>query len=228
MPRHLLFTSSRDGVTEADVDAALRPLFAPDTILVSGGARGGDRIAARLWRGWGGQVDEHPVMPAQWQRSRGAGYRRNAEMVATVKAAGDGECVAVIARCAAPECPRTGTHGTHGAVHCADLAEDAGLPVHRVKAAAAGQPRTATKPATRRQGRYYPPGMAVPEGICPGCRSAKLVSGRTSCQACGVVAAMAAASAQAVAYPDLSHGHPRHMYVLPSDTNGQREAEAGS
>src|SRR5258708_368337 len=38
----LLFTSSRDGVTEADVEAALRPLFAPDKVLVAGGARGGD------------------------------------------------------------------------------------------------------------------------------------------------------------------------------------------
>jgi hypothetical protein len=41
MPRHLLFTSSRDGVTEADVEATLRSLFAPDKTLVSGGARGG-------------------------------------------------------------------------------------------------------------------------------------------------------------------------------------------
>ena len=32
-----------------------------------------NRIAARLWRAWGGQVDEHPVRPVEWQRSRGAG-----------------------------------------------------------------------------------------------------------------------------------------------------------
>lgn len=145
MRRHLLFTSSRDGVTEADVEAALRPLFAPDKILVSGGARGGDRIAARLWRGWGGQVDEHPVTPAQWQHSRAAGYRRNAAMVATVKAAGDGECLAIIARCTAAGCPKTEPHGTHGAVHCAGLAEAAGLPVTRVKTA----PQPAAKTATQ-------------------------------------------------------------------------------
>ena len=42
----LLFTSSRDGVTEADVEAALRPLFAPGKVLVTGGARGGDQIAS--------------------------------------------------------------------------------------------------------------------------------------------------------------------------------------
>jgi hypothetical protein len=224
--KYLLFTSSRDGITEDDVEAALRPLFAPDKILVSGAARGGDQIAARLWRQWGGQVDEHPVRPVEWQRSRGAGQRRNAEMVAKVQAAVGAECLAVIARCTATECPRTEPHGTHGAVHCAGLAEDAGLPVHRIKAAVADQPRTAAKPATRRHSRYYPPDMALPEGICPGCRSAALTSGRTSCQACGLVAAMPPARAQA--YPDLSHGHRGHMCVLPGANADQPEAEAGS
>ena len=60
----LLFTSSRDGVAEADVEAALRPLFALGKVLVAGGARGGDQIAAQLWRQWGGQVDERKVSPA--------------------------------------------------------------------------------------------------------------------------------------------------------------------
>ena len=131
----LLFTSSRDGVTEADVEPALRGLFSPDKILVTGGARGGDQIAERLWSQWGGQVDSHPVSPEAWQRSRGAGYARNAEMVADVKASG-GECLAVIARCVNPQCTRTEPHGTHGAVHCAGLAQAAGLPVTRVKAGA--------------------------------------------------------------------------------------------
>jgi len=129
----LLFTSSRDGVAEADVEAALRPLFAPGKVLVAGGARGGDQIAARLWRQWGGQVDERKVSPEAWQRSRGAGYARNAEMVAEVKARG-GECLAVIAQCASPKCERGEPHGSHGAVHCAGLAEAAGLSVSRVKA----------------------------------------------------------------------------------------------
>jgi hypothetical protein len=129
----LLFTSSRDGVTEADVAAALRPLFAPGKVLVAGGARGGDQIAARLWREWGGQVDERKVSAEAWQRSRGAGYARNAEMVAEVKARG-GDCLAVIAQCASRTCDRGEPHGSHGAVHCAGLAEQAGLPVTRVKA----------------------------------------------------------------------------------------------
>jgi hypothetical protein len=129
----LLFTSSRDGVAEADVEAALRPLFAPGKVLVAGGARGGDQIAARLWRSWGGPVDERKVSPGAWQRSRGAGYARNAEMVAEVKASG-GECLAVIAQCASPKCERGEPHGSHGAVHCAGLADAAGLAVSRVKA----------------------------------------------------------------------------------------------
>jgi hypothetical protein len=124
----LLFTSSRDGVTETDIQAGLRPLFAPGKILVCGGARGGDQIAARLWRRWGGQVDEYPVTAAGWQHSRGAGYARNAAMVATVTAAGEGACLAVIARCTSPGCPRPGPHGTHGAVHCAGLAAAADTP----------------------------------------------------------------------------------------------------
>jgi Protein of unknown function (DUF4031) len=129
----LLFTSSRDGVTEAEVAAALRPLFAPGKVLVAGGARGGDQIAARLWRQWGGQVDERKVSPEAWQRSRGAGYARNAEMVAEVKAKG-GEFLAAIAQCASPKCDRGEPHGSHGAVHCAGLAEAEGLPVIRVRA----------------------------------------------------------------------------------------------
>jgi Protein of unknown function (DUF4031) len=109
----LLFTSSRDGVTEAQVEAALRPRFTPGKTLVTGGARGGDQIAERLWRQWGGQVDSHPISPVAWRHSRGAGHARNAQMVAEVKAT-SGECLAVIARCADSGCARAEPHGTHG------------------------------------------------------------------------------------------------------------------
>ena len=165
----LLFTSSRDGVTEADVEAALRPRFAPRKTLVTGGARGGDQIAERLWRQWGGPVDSHPVSPQAWQRSRGAGYARNAQMVAEVQASAGGECLAVIARCADPSCERNEPHGSHGAVHCAGLAEAAGLPVTRVKARVAAPESdpgggTPAEPAAGRHGRYYPPGVACPRG----------------------------------------------------------------
>jgi hypothetical protein len=190
----LLFTSSRDGVTETEVEAALRPRFTPGKTLVTGGARGGDQIAERFWRQWGGPVDSHPVSPAAWRRSRGAGYARNAEMVAQVKATG-GECLAVIARCADSGCARREPHGTHGAVHCAGLAEAAGLPVTRIRAGAdAGESdvkgSARAEPTARPHGRYYPPGVALPEEICPGCRSSALLSGRTKCQACGALEAL--------------------------------------
>jgi hypothetical protein len=271
----LLFTSSRDGVTEADVEAALRPMFAPGKVLVAGGARGGDQIAARLWREWGGQVDERKVSPEAWQRSRGAGYARNAEMVQEVKAKG-GECLAVIARCTSPKCDRAEPHGTHGAVHCAGAAEAAGLPVTRVKAAtqvggdieaaiqslsAAGilaPERTATRVAGARTapagpaadecnasdcgqpGRLYMAGIRCDDhkppvtfwpateatvaergGPCPCCGKARLTLGRMICQGCGVVAATQPPPERE--FPDLSHGQPGHMCVLP-----EREAEAGS
>ena len=123
----LLFTASRDGITEADV-AALRPKFAPDKILVAGGARGGDTCAARLWRRWGGRVEELDVTPGEWSSSRGAGLDRNSRMVDMVKVSG-GVCLALVARCARPRCPRREAHGSHGATHCAQLARDAGIPV---------------------------------------------------------------------------------------------------
>ncbi|TQS43742.1 DUF2493 domain-containing protein [Cryptosporangium phraense] len=100
-------------------------------ILVHGGARGADTIAATLAgrRGW--QVEAHP---ADWptcapdcrpghRRTRydgatycpTAGHRRNAAMVA----AGADLCLAFIRA------------NSTGACHCANLAETAGIPVLR-------------------------------------------------------------------------------------------------
>jgi hypothetical protein len=124
----VLVTASRDGIEVADVEAALKPHFDPRRVLVAGGARGGDRIAQSLWQAWGGEIDQHQVSPAAWERSRGVGYERNAKMVTKVRARG-GECVAIVARCMEPRCTRQEPHGTHGASHCADLAKQAGIPV---------------------------------------------------------------------------------------------------
>ena len=144
----LLFTASRDGITEADVAAALRPKFAPDKILVAGGARGGNTYAARLWRRWGGRVEELDVTPGEWSSSRGAGLDRNSRMVDMVKVSG-GECLALVARCARPRCPRREPHGSHGATHCAQLARDAGIPVdwRKIGPGADPQPEQALSPA---------------------------------------------------------------------------------
>jgi hypothetical protein len=85
-----------------------------------------------------------------------------------------------------------------------------------------------SRTAPRRHGRYYPPGLALPEGICPACRSVALTAGRHKCQACGLVKALAPGPHRAAVYAGLSHGQPGHMCVLPGAVQAEREAGAGS
>jgi hypothetical protein len=217
----VLVTASRDGLTQADVESALRPHFAPGRTLISGHARGGDLLSEEIWQAWGGDVERRPVRSEAWQRSRGAGYQRDAEMVIEARARG-GECVAIIARCARAECTGVAPHGSHGTVNTARMAEAAGMRVDRVKAGAA-QRSAAAEPEARRHGRPYPPEMELPEGICPGCRSATLASGQVSCQGCGMARGYRPAPA---AYPDLSHGQPGHLCVLPGPRGEVPEAVA--
>jgi len=159
----VLLTSSRDGLTEQDVEAALRPVFAPDKILLSGHARGGDQTGGRLWRGWGGELWSRPVHPQRRTRRRGAGYARNAAMVAEMVRHGGGECVAVIAGCAHPRCGREGPPGTHGTTHCAGLANDAGLTMHWHKAGATeAQPGQQPEPVNPGRNRAHEPPAAKP------------------------------------------------------------------
>jgi hypothetical protein len=212
----LLVTASRDGLTRADVQGALQPHFVPGRVLISGGARGGDLMSEEVWEGWGGTVERRAVDPAAWQRSRGAGYQRDAEMVTEARARG-GECVAIIARCARAECTGTARHGSHGTVNTARMAEAAGMRVDRVKAGGHAQSCAAAEPEARRHGRYYPPEMELPQGICPGCRSATLTSGRVTCQGCDMAAGYRPAAAT---YADLSHGQPGHLCVLPARPGG--------
>lgn len=69
---------------------------------------------------------------------KAAGDYRNADMVNRVAAAGmaghDAACLAFIDPCVKPNCPfrhSLGTHGSHGASHCADLAEAADIDTRR-------------------------------------------------------------------------------------------------
>lgn len=87
----------------------------PDAILVHGAARGIDRAAARIWQTWGLPVEAHPVSPAEWAVSNGAGHARNARMVH----AGADLCLAFI------------RDNSPGATGCAALAEAAGIPTYR-------------------------------------------------------------------------------------------------
>lgn len=111
--RRVLVTGSRDWTDQQTIAVALREWRAPGAVLLHGGARGADRIAAAVWRSWGLRDEAHP---ADWQRSgRGAGPVRNQLMVA----AGADVCLAFI------------NDASRGATHCAATAEHAGIPTVR-------------------------------------------------------------------------------------------------
>lgn len=118
----VLVTGSRTWpVSDTLLPDILGQLFdlAPEVVLVVGydpvrqRPAGVDRIAYQFWLNAGGKVEPHP---ADWQRyGRGAGFRRNQEMVDS----GADLCVAFI------------HDGSSGASHCAEWAEAAGIPVVR-------------------------------------------------------------------------------------------------
>lgn len=76
-------------------------------------------------------IEPHPAQnhPTQdfgpWP---GAGPRRNTYMVGL---GGYDLCLAFIGPCASPRCRRTDNHPSHGAMGCAELADQAGIPVRR-------------------------------------------------------------------------------------------------
>jgi YspA, cpYpsA-related SLOG family len=113
--RRVLVTGSRTWTDTTTIATALREVWGDGTaVLISGACpHGADRIAEQLWKQWGGQVEAHP---ADWTRhGRQAGFRRNAEMVAT----GADVCLAFI------------HEHSRGATHTANLAETATIPTHR-------------------------------------------------------------------------------------------------
>lgn len=114
----LLITGTRKGwdhqiLTDALTDALLRLGTGDGTVLVHGAAPGVDRQAAYIWKGWGLEDEPHP---AQWEaHGKAAGPIRNQEMVDL----GADLCLAFIH----PD--------SVGTVHCARIAEAAGIPVER-------------------------------------------------------------------------------------------------
>jgi hypothetical protein len=113
--RRVLVTGSRDWTDTTTIAAVLRRWRTPGAVLVHGGARGADRIAAAIWRAWGLPTEQHR---ADWDRhGNAAGYIRNQHMVT----AGATVCLAFI------------LDNSRGATHCAQIAETAGIPTHRIE-----------------------------------------------------------------------------------------------
>ena len=90
---------------------------APITLVSGACPRGADRIAEMHAEGWGWTVERHP---ADWDAHRkAAGYIRNQQMVDL----GADICLAFV------------RDGSHGATHCGQAAERAGIPTRWFKAA---------------------------------------------------------------------------------------------
>ena len=139
-PYRVLVTGSRDwddvitisaALEQALIDAGPRPVLVVHGACPSGADWHADHYA-RWLRGKGCTIDveQHP---AQGHPTRDfgpwpeAGPRRNAHMVSL----GADLCLAFISPCTRPRCHRPRPHPSHGASHCAHLAEQAGIPVRR-------------------------------------------------------------------------------------------------
>jgi hypothetical protein len=127
----VLVTGSRKGTSRDDVRRRLdevRAELPPQTLMVvvHGDAEGADRYAKEwaLEHPEGVLEEPHPVTGADYDAHGAiAPILRNVEMVRL----GADVCLAFVARCGCRK--RATPHGTHGSVHCATAAGDAGIPV---------------------------------------------------------------------------------------------------
>lgn len=128
----ILFTASRHLRDRTPVHTGLENTVAqvPEeqpVIVMQGGARGGDRFADEWAQAHRPRIKPREY-PAQWEKfGNRAGRLRNEEMVDRHP----NVCLAIILACVSPKCDRTEPHGSHGATHCADLAETDGIPTFR-------------------------------------------------------------------------------------------------
>lgn len=110
----ILVTGSRDWYDSGAIyDALTRIVTDEPIVVVQGGARGADTIAAGIADNLGYEVETYK---ANWRRDgKSAGFLRNAHMVSL----GADLCLAFI------------RNESRGATMCANLAERAGIPVRR-------------------------------------------------------------------------------------------------
>lgn len=99
-------------------------------VVVHGTAKGADTLADEWVRRWSDSsalqvtAERHP---ANWAHHHGqAGYLRNAAMIRR----GAALWLAFLMPCDKPGCDRPQPHDSHGATHCAEVAADAGIPLH--------------------------------------------------------------------------------------------------
>jgi hypothetical protein len=130
----ILITGSRTWTDRDTIWRALGDTVAPiditrETILVSGACpTGADAIAEAWARKYGLTIERHPAQDfGPWPA---CGPIRNQHMVSL----GADIALAFIGPCTSPRCRRTDPHPSHGASGCADLAEQAGIPVRRMTA----------------------------------------------------------------------------------------------
>ncbi|NJA56715.1 DUF2493 domain-containing protein [Streptomyces sp. NEAU-H3] len=133
-PYRILITGSRGwedhDLVRAHLTAAVYQQV--PAVIIHGGCPIGPDAVASWW------VRQHRVIglteerhPADWKtHGRAAGPLRNTAMVGL----GADLCLAFISPCTKTTCRRPHPHGSHGATNCADLAEQAGIPVRRFTA----------------------------------------------------------------------------------------------
>jgi hypothetical protein len=128
----ILVTASRHLKDRRPVHAGLEQTVAqvPEeqpVIVMQGGAKGGDLFADEWAEARRPRIKSR-TYPADWNRfGNRAGRLRNEEMVARRPDV----CLAIILACVSPKCDRVEPHGSHGAVHCADIAEADRIPTFR-------------------------------------------------------------------------------------------------
>ncbi|MFJ6729432.1 SLOG family protein [Streptomyces sp. NPDC091281] len=125
-------TGSRDwtdqqAIAEALADAVHSIPVDQETVLVSGACpRGADALAEQWARRYGLTIERHRAEDfGPWPA---CGPIRNKHMVQL----GADLCIAFIGPCTSSRCHRPRPHPSHGASHCARLAEAAGIPVRRI------------------------------------------------------------------------------------------------
>lgn len=129
----LLITGSRDWTDVNAIRNALAEAWraaqpARVTLVVGRCSSGADKIAEDLWVERGLPIEAHP---ADWCLGRNAGPARNKHMVEQ----GADLCLAFVGPCTSPRCLDTPPHDSHGTAGTVQLAANAGIPTHVVRAA---------------------------------------------------------------------------------------------